>query len=332
MINFFEKVSIFLPPFDTSQIRELRIVKGKYIKYKLFGKWYKAEITNFDRYSEPSYKCLEAIVENLFEEVKRAVAKVPIICRRNNSLYYLPNSFGGKEIFAKDKILIAEKLNPIFSKRYPKLDCSTSQFLAFHLGDGSMFFHYEDKSPEESGAEELVEDIKRLHRLAFINKLSREEIQKVFKEYYKDLFPEILVVPEIQTPPEIKVEEAKVTEEEVKVEEKGLEAISEYVAKEKKRKRTRKEKKEVEEISIEKIKQIPYERIVEVINNYNPETSDFFGRAAKIDYENEISKIKNPDKKKEMDYLLYFFIVCSEKMNKREAYLKFKEEVKNFWR
>lgn len=320
MIDFFDKIKIFCQQFNTNEISELRIVKNKYVKYKKYGKWYRIEIKNFDKYSEPSYKCLEVILKNLFEEVKRVPVDVPIILEKNNFLYYLPKDFGRKEISIKDKILLAERVNPIFLKRYPKIDCSSSQFLAFHLGGGAMCFHYEDKNPEEVGAEELLRDIGKLHRFAFINKLSGEKIQKAFKAYYKELFPEILFIPKYETPSPKQI----IEEKEVKP---VIEKVKVKKEKPKKPRKKKVEKKKEELISLEKIKGIPYENVIEVIKNYNPDTYDFFGRVAKIEYEKRISSIKHPNKKKEIDYFFYFFISCSEKMNKKEAYLKFKEEI-----
>ncbi len=325
MINFFDKVNVFLQPFDTTQIRELKVVRNKYVKFKINGKWNKAEITNFDKYGEPSYKCLEVILENLFEEVKRITAEVPIICKMNDFLYYFPRNFGGKEIYTKDKILVAEKINPIFLKRYSKIDYSTSQFAAFHLGNGSMFLHYEDKSPEKGSAEELLIDIGRLHRYAFIKKLSKEEIQNVFKEYYKELFPEILVIPKVQPSPQpIEEKEARPIIEEAKIKEVEIKKRPRI-----KRKFVLSEEVKEELISLEKVKEVPYEIVVEAIKNFNPETQDFFGRAAKIDYEKEINRVKDSEKKRDMDYLLYFFMLCSERMGKKEAYLRFKQEIRN---
>lgn len=324
MIDFFDKIKSFIKELDTAEITEFKIVKNRYFKYKIGGKWHKNEIVNFDRYREASYKVLESILKNLFEKVEYFQQDVPVICVKNEILHYIPRLVCNKKVYFKERVLIATKLLPIFLKRYPKLDINSSTFLAFHLGGGGMLFHYEDTSPEEDySSHRLVNDIGKLHRYAFQNKLSEAEISELIRDYYKDLFPRVLFLPQ-PTIPKSSEEVLKIPEKEEKVE------VIKKISKPKKSKPKRISRDLKEEIhSFEKSKEIPYEEVLKLVEKYNPPTNDFFGRVAKIEYENKLVKIKNGEKRKEVDYWLYWFILASEKAkNKAEICKKFCEEIR----
>jgi hypothetical protein len=298
--------------FNTSGIEDVKIVLGRYIKYKREGKWHRTEIKNFDRYSKPAYKIMEILAKNLFIDVKWVEEKVPLFCEQNGQLCYFPTHFAGRKFLAKDKVLIAEKLNPLFLKKYPKLSAEATKLTILHVGNGQMLFIYEyEEDEEESNYLKLINDMANLQTCALQLKLSEPEIVAIFKEYFRDLFaPTTTSAPqektiEVQTPLQSevkqKVEEVENRQSFPKVEEKV-------------------EKKE-ELLSLEKIRKLPYEEVKKVAEEFNPPASEFFARAAKIEYEIALSKIKNEAKRREADYVLYWFIAQYEKETDKKKLL-----------
>ncbi|MEM5834551.1 MAG: hypothetical protein QXQ69_01735 [Candidatus Aenigmatarchaeota archaeon] len=312
MTDLFERVKKIFPCFDTSEITELKIIDKKYVKYKKEGKWERVRITNFDSLREKSYHTFETLLKNLFEEVGYEFHRVPIICEKGNLIFYFPPSFRGKKTHFIEKVVYGRKLFPIFEKRYTGVKGETTTVLGLHIGEGSLIIYLGSDfvgKEGEASLDKLEEDLAKLYHISFGKRLSEDEINNLVKEYYPEIFPKVVsVIPSqpqpLQAKPEIKETVPIIAEEK----------REKVKAKTCKKKIEKKEVKEVrEEITLEKVKEIPYDKVKEIVSSYSPPAYNFHERRAKIEYEIKISKKLDEEKRKEIDYLMCWFILSSEK-------------------
>ena len=303
---------------DLCGAENVKIVSNMKVKYKVKNKWYANEIKNFDKYRDKAYRSLETILRNMFENVGMVEEETPIICEQKGELRYLP------QFSIKDKVLTAERLKPQLLKKYPGLDAENAKFTAFYIGNGRVILIYEDRSRENPYGAEIIKDIANLHSYAFRNKLKEEDINKVFREYFKHIFAQPNpTYPE--TP--IKKDEAPQQLEAGKANEIGGGRSEELEAE--KGEKPREDLEEEELPPLEKIWETEYEEVRRTVEEYNPPTNEFFARAAKIEYEKSLIGVRDSRRRVEADYILYWFIKCYGKTRDKQKLLKkFYEEIR----
>ena len=305
VINVLEKSGV--SRFNTFGISDFKIVHNKYVKYKRAGRWYKNQIANFDRYRKPTYKKLEWLMKELFNEVEKVSVEVPLVVNDNGNLYYLSS-----KTIVDNKALYVTKLLPIFFKRYP--ESTSCKIISVYLGGHLVYHHYEDENKTETKSSEyLLSDIIRMHDIILRNKFSRAEIAQFVRVYYPDIFPKVPILqPRISAQPvKPTVSLAVETKEEQKAP-KRLKEIKPKISRAKRVRRRKVKKLEEKLPSFDDIRKKPYAEVTKIISKYNPPTVDFFGRVGKIYYENSLARVRDEDRKREMDYVYAWFIECSK--------------------
>jgi hypothetical protein len=210
-------------------------------------------------------------------------------------------------------------------KKYPNLDAESAKFTAFYTGRGRMLLIYNDDGVGQENLHDcrrIRSDISKLLRYALNEKLPEQEILKVFKEYFQDLFVQSNFVSSAPMPKanEVLVPlQAKPEKVEEKIEEKQEKPKIE---------KTEETKKE-EFLPLEEIRKMQYEEVKKIAEEFNPPINDFFARAAKIEYEKVLIGIRDNKKRVEADYVLCWFIKCYEKASDKQKLLnKFYEEIR----